>query len=67
LPGPCSPSGGTTLYGLADYRLNDFGEVIEFYPSRQEAQDALRAVLEDEPEWAAELGVVSVEFPLSPQ
>lgn len=43
-----------TLYGLADYRLNDFGEVIEFYPSRAEADAALRDVLRDEPEWVGE-------------
>jgi hypothetical protein len=55
------------LYGLADYRLRDFGEVIEFYPSREEAETALRDVLKDEPQWAGEFGVVAVEFALSPQ
>jgi hypothetical protein len=67
LPGPCAPSSGTTLYGLADYRLNDFGEIIEFYVSRDEADTALRDVLTDEPTWVGELGVVPVEFPISLQ
>jgi hypothetical protein len=56
-----------TFYGLADYRLNDFGEVIEFYASRQEANAALEDVLRDEPEWQGELGIISIEFTLSPQ
>jgi len=55
------------LYGLADYRLNDFGEVIEFYVSRDDADAALADVLRDEPEWFGELGVVRVEFPVSMQ
>jgi hypothetical protein len=54
-----------TFYGLADYRLNDFGEVLEFYGSREEAEAALRDVLRDEPEWEGELGVVTVEFAAS--
>jgi hypothetical protein len=56
-----------TFYGLADYRLNDFGEVIEFYASQAEADAALRDVLTDEPEWEGELGVITVEFALSLQ
>jgi hypothetical protein len=56
-----------TFYGLADYRLNDFGEVIEFYGSQAEADAALRDVLTDEPEWEGELGVIAVEFAVSPQ
>lgn len=32
-----------TLYGLADYRL---GEVVEFYATREEAEQARRDVLE---------------------
>jgi hypothetical protein len=51
-----------TFYGLADYRLNDFGQVIEFYATRAEADAALRDVLTDEPEWKGELDVVAVEF-----
>jgi hypothetical protein len=56
-----------TIYGLADYRLRDFGEIIEFFVTREEADTALVDVLRDEPEWAGELGVVPIEFPLSNQ
>jgi hypothetical protein len=56
-----------TFYGLADYSLRDFGEVIEFYPSREEAEAALRDVLRDEPGWAGEVGVIAIEFPVSAQ
>jgi hypothetical protein len=53
-----------TFYGLADYRLtgSELGEVIEFYSSREEAEEALRGVLTDEPQWEGELGVVVVEL-----
>jgi hypothetical protein len=52
------------FYGLADYRLSgtELGEVIEIYVSRAEADQALRDVLADEPEWECELGVVAVEL-----
>jgi hypothetical protein len=57
-----------TFYGLADYRLNDgWGEVLEFYVTREEADAALREVLADEPGWLCELGVVPIVFPYSPQ
>jgi hypothetical protein len=56
-----------TLYGLADYRLREFGEIIEFYVSREDADAALTDALRDEPAWAGELGVVPVEFTLSLQ
>lgn len=57
-----------TFYGLADYRLSgDLGEVIEFYGTQAEADAALRDVLRDEPEWKGELGVIAVEFDVSPQ
>lgn len=56
-----------TFYGLADYRLNDFGEVIEFYNSQAEADAALSDVLRDEPDWKGELAVVTVEFDVSQQ
>lgn len=36
------------------------GEVIEFYASREEAEQALHHVLADVPEWLGELGVVPV-------
>ena len=39
-----------TLYGLADYRRESgAGEVVEFYPSREEAAAALQDALRDEP------------------
>jgi hypothetical protein len=56
-----------TCYGLTDYRLagSELGEVIEFYSSREEADEALREVLADEPEWEGELGIEVVELGLS--
>jgi hypothetical protein len=51
-----------TFYGLADYRLTKYGEVLEFFVTRDEAEAALADVLQDEPEWADELGVVTIEF-----
>jgi hypothetical protein len=56
-----------TFYGLADYRLRDFGEIIEFYFSREEATAALCDIFDDEPGWEGELGVVEVDFAISPQ
>ena len=56
-----------TFYGLADYEDRDFGEVIEFYCSREEAEAALLEVLRDEPEWEGELSVIAVELPFSLQ
>jgi hypothetical protein len=47
------------FYGLADYRL---GEIIEFYGSREAAEEAVRQVLEDEPEWVGAIGVEAVNF-----
>jgi hypothetical protein len=57
------------LYSLADYRMSgsELGEIIEFYSSQQEAEQALRDVLADEPEWQGELGVVAVELSVSAQ
>ena len=42
-----------TFYGLADYRLSgsELGEVIEFFPSLELAEEALRDVIADESEW----------------
>ncbi len=48
------------LWGLAD-RFVD--EVIELYRSRAQAERALRAVLNDEPEWAGMMQVVPVPVP----
>jgi hypothetical protein len=50
------------LYGLADYLVD---EIIEFYPSREAAEEALGQVLDDEPEWAEIVGVEAVEFELN--
>jgi hypothetical protein len=48
-----------TFYGLADYSMQ---EIIEFYPSRAEAEQALADVLEDEPGWADIVGIERVEL-----
>jgi hypothetical protein len=42
-------------------------EVIEFYVTQAQAEAALGDVLRDEPEWKGELGVIAVEFDMSPQ
>ena len=57
------------FYGLADYTLggSKLGEVIEFYSSRKEAEQALKEVLADEPEWEGQLGVEVVALPVSTQ
>jgi len=47
------------FWGLADHRVE---EVIDFYPSREEAEETLKQVLQDEPGWAGVLEVVSVEL-----
>jgi hypothetical protein len=51
-----------TFYALTDSRLADsgLGEVIEFYGSREEAEEALREVLHDEPGWHGEINVVEI-------
>jgi hypothetical protein len=56
-----------TFYGLADYHLTDYGQVIDFYVTADEAWAALREVLTDEPKWESELGVVTIVFPFSNQ
>jgi len=48
------------LWGLVD-RFVD--EMIEYYGSREQAERALRAVLEDEPKWAGMIQVVAVPQP----
>jgi hypothetical protein len=45
------------LWGLADHFVD---EVIELYRSREQAERALRAVLDDEPDWAGMMEVVPV-------
>jgi hypothetical protein len=58
-----TPLGGcvapTSRRGHADHRVE---EVIDFYPSREEAEETLKQVLQDEPGWAGVLEVVSVEL-----
>jgi hypothetical protein len=48
-------------------RLKDFGEVVAFYSSRDEAEAALEDVLRDEPGWEGELEVVAIALPFSTQ
>lgn len=48
------------LWGLTD-RFVD--EVIEFYASREQAERALQAVLNDEPEWAGMIEVIPLPMP----
>jgi len=45
------------VWGLTDRFV---GEVIAFYPSRVQAERALKAVLRDEPDWQGMIEVVSV-------
>jgi hypothetical protein len=47
------------FYGLADYRLL---EIIDSWPRREETEEALRQVLEDEPSWIGLVGVEAVEL-----
>ena len=58
-----------TFYGLADSSLTgtEFGEVIELYVRREDAEQATRDVLEDEPSWEGDVSVVPVAFPFSAQ
>jgi hypothetical protein len=58
---------GVIFYGLADHRFSDFGQVVDFYTSREEAEAALGDVLRDEPTWSQDLCVVSIEIALSMQ
>jgi hypothetical protein len=54
-----------TLYGLADSRLagDELGEVIELYVRREDAEQALRDVITDEPTWAGDLYLVTIPVP----
>jgi len=47
------------FYGLADHSVE---EVIDFYASREEAEEMLKQILEDGPRWAGMLEVMAVEF-----
>lgn len=50
------------LYGLALYAV---AEIIEWYSAREEAEEAVRAVVADEPDFAGVVGVEEVEIPLA--
>jgi hypothetical protein len=47
------------VYGLADYFV---GEIIELFPSRAAAEEALKWVLCDEPEGVEIVGVKAIEL-----
>jgi hypothetical protein len=47
-------------FGVASQRVD---EVIEFYPTRDEADAALRKLLAEAPQLRADAFVVEVEFP----
>jgi hypothetical protein len=47
------------FWGLADFFVD---EVIEFYPSQDEAERALRGVLADEPSWEGMLAVLPISL-----
>jgi len=48
-----------SFWGLADHSLH---EVIEFYASAEEAEQTLKLVLADEPDWAGMLEVVEIDL-----
>ncbi|HZR95687.1 MAG TPA: hypothetical protein VFA56_08330 [Gaiellaceae bacterium] len=50
------------LYGLLDHSV---AEVVEIYPTLDDAQAALDDCLRDEPEWHTILEVVALEYPVS--
>lgn len=47
------------FYGLATFECQS---VEEFFLTREEAEECLREVLADEPEWAGTVGIVSVDL-----
>ena len=53
-----------TFYGLADSSLTgaDLGVVIELYVRREDAEQAFRDVLSDEPAWEGQLEIVPIEL-----
>ena len=51
------------IYGLACHVI---GEVVDWYLTKEEAAVALAAALADEPGWVGEVGIVTVEFEVSP-
>jgi hypothetical protein len=51
------------LYGLALYTVD---EIIEWYTTREEAEEAVRVVVSDEPDFAVLVGVEEIEFEAGP-
>jgi hypothetical protein len=51
------------LYGLALYTVD---EIIEWFSTREEAEEAVRQVITDEPGFVGIVGVETVELALSP-
>lgn len=51
------------LYGLALYTVD---EIIEWFPTREEAEEAVQAVVTDEPEFAKIVGVEEIELDVAP-
>ncbi len=49
------------------WRNHSVREVIDFFPSREEAEESLKQVLQDEPGWAGVLEVVEVELGSPPE
>jgi hypothetical protein len=47
------------LHALVDHRLE---EAIEFFATREEAEETLATVLLDEPDWAEQLEIVETDF-----
>jgi hypothetical protein len=47
------------FYGLATWEGRS---VEEFFLTREEAEDCLRRVLEDEPDWTDVVGLVRLDF-----
>ena len=56
------------FYGIRSAFLDGdpLGAVIELYPTREEAEEAVGAWDRDEPEAAGLLDVIEVEFPVAP-
>jgi hypothetical protein len=53
-----------TSYDLADSRLSGtgLGEVIELFVRREDAEQALRDLLSDEPTWEGVVSIVPIEL-----
>ena len=54
---------GVVLYALIS---DEIGQVIDFYATREEAEDELRDALSDEPSWKDVLRVKAFAFEASP-